>query len=261
MAGSKKKSGGIKGLLGSLFGLIIAFGLVFAWAGANNIDSIDSAFKHFQAKSHTASACTKAGKSWFECYFTDVSISVPKPKDLPGLPKIDTSKLPKIDTIKTGKAEDVDYSRKEWKHWVKDSNGCTTRDNVLASQGKNIKKKGTCKVISGEWIDPYTGDTVTDPKKLDIDHVAPLAYVAAHGGNSWDAATKQKFANDYSHLLAVSAGENRSKGAKGPSEYMPPDETYHCQYAQVWMKMASSYGFTIDKADKAEITKALKTCS
>lgn len=269
-----KKGGGKGGVLGSVAAIILIIGFLMAWANANGITSIDSALNYGRTHSKEAQACTDSGKTWFECWLTFDGVKTTPfnpdkltPPDLstptiPGLPKVESKQLPvSADEIKVGPAEKVNYSRKEWKHWSKQSNGCTTRDNVLAAQGTDIVKSGPCKVVSGKWVDPYSGKTVTDPAQIDIDHVPPLNYVAAHGGNGWDAATKEKFANDTNHLLAVSAKENRAKGAKGPSEYMPPNEEFHCEYAQVWLRSAKSYGFTVTEKDKKVLVEALSTCA
>jgi len=37
-----------------------------------------------------------------------------------------------------------------------------------------FKTDRKCQVATGEWFDPYTGETVTDATRLDIDHMIPL---------------------------------------------------------------------------------------
>ena len=47
----------------------------------------------------------------------------------------------------------------------------------------------------GEWFDPYTGETVTDATRLDIDHMIPLKNAHDSGGWAWDESRKAAFAN------------------------------------------------------------------
>ena len=94
---------------------------------------------------------------------------------------------------------------------------------------------GQGRVASGQWVAPFTGAVVTDPSKLDIDHLVPLAYAYRSGGHAWDSDRKRAHANDLSnpaHFVAVTASANRSKGARGPEDWRPPDEAYWCQYAK-----------------------------
>lgn len=166
----------------------------------------------------------------------------------------------KIPTFNEDKAKKVAYKRSDWRHWIGDP--CDTRDNVLAQQGKNVKlvkTSTTCNTKSGEWLSPYDGKKFTDSKLMDIDHVIPLSYAAQHGGQEWPASKKQQFANDTTQLYAVSANSNRSKGDKGPSEYMPQD-TFKCQYAKAWVSTATKYGVSLPKKDKDVLTSTLKTC-
>ena len=124
-----------------------------------------------------------------------------------------------------------------------------------------VTDPSTCKVTSGSWVDPYSGETFTDAKKMDIDHLIPLQYAHQHGGASWDAAKKQAYANDLDTvLLTVSARENRSKGASGPGEYMPPLKSYRCEYSQRWVAVSEKYGLTVGKADRQALNSGLSSC-
>lgn len=89
-------------------------------------------------------------------------------------------------------------------------------------------------MATGACLGPFTGQVFTRSDQLDVDHIIPLAYVHRNGGADWSALLKKVFANDPENLLVVELGENRSKGASGPVEFMPPSEEYHCEYARKW---------------------------
>lgn len=169
--------------------------------------------------------------------------------------------LKKLASIKVAEPQEVDYDRSQWKHWI--GTRCDdTRQQVLREQAESFKLDAEgCRVVSGKWIDPYTGKVFTDPGKLDIDHVYSLGAAAKHGGNDWSAAKKQKYANDKSHLLAVSASANRSKSDKNPAEWWPENAAFSCEFATKYVDSADTYGLSFSKADVKVLEKGLKTCS
>ena len=87
-----------------------------------------------------------------------------------------------------------------------------------------------CAVASGEWFDPYTDRTFTDPGDLDVDHVAALADAWVSGARKWAYELLDRFSNDLGNLNAIAAGENRSKSAKGPAENSPAAPAPRCEY-------------------------------
>ena len=165
------------------------------------------------------------------------------------------------------------YKRTEWKHWISYETPCwTTREEVLDRQAekgsvtyldkddKETKDKSkACSIKSGVWIDPYSKETIKDPTKLDIDHTGALSWTAKAGGQEWDKQKKQDYANDFDHLVATTAKENRTKGDKGPSEWMP--ESSKCEYAKVYTHIVKKYNLNLNKADKDTLEKALNSCS
>lgn len=165
------------------------------------------------------------------------------------------------------------YKRTEWKHWISYETPCwSTREEVLDRQAekgsvtyldkddKETKDKSkACSIKSGVWIDPYSKETIKDPTKLDIDHTGALSWTAKAGGQDWDKTTKQNYANDFDHLVATTAKENRTKGDKGPSEWMP--ESSKCEYAKVYTHIVKKYKLNLNKADKDTLEKALNSCA
>lgn len=165
------------------------------------------------------------------------------------------------------------YKRTEWKHWISYETPCwTTREEVLDRQAekgsityldkddKETKDKSkACSIKSGVWIDPYSKEKVEDPTKLDIDHTGALSWTSKAGGQEWDKQKKQDYANDFDHLVATTAKENRTKGDKGPSEWMP--ESSKCEYAKVYTHIVKKYKLNLNKADKDTLEKALNSCA
>ena len=114
-----------------------------------------------------------------------------------------------------------------------DSDGdcVNTRHEVLQAEAVDFSMNPNgCAVASGEWFDPYTDRTFTDPRDLDVDHVAALADAWVSGARKWAYELLDRFSNDLGNLNAIAAGENRSKSAKGPAENSPAAPAARCEY-------------------------------
>ena len=170
----------------------------------------------------------------------------------------------------------IRYNRTEWKHWVTapGSRCWNTREEVLYNQAvegsvvfldknneETTDKFNACAIKSGKWIDPYTNKEYTKPTDLDIDHTVALKAAAMAGGqNNLTSEQKSIFANDVDHLVVTSAKENRTKGAKTPSEWMPSEKSVHCEYAKIYIYTSGKYNLLITQKDKDVLQNALNTC-
>lgn len=152
------------------------------------------------------------------------------------------------------------YKRELFPHWSTGSNGCTTRENVLAREVVDGVVNGCS--ITGTWVSIYDNKTTTDPGVFDIDHMVPLKEAWVSGAYAWDTATREAYANDmegaYS-LIAVTAGSNRSKGERDPASWMP-DTMDGCEYVARWVSVKHRWNLTVDKAEKDKIRSVLAWC-
>jgi len=155
------------------------------------------------------------------------------------------------------------YSRSLFKHWIDaNGNGCDTREEVLIaeSQSKAPVDAYGCKVIEGDWLSPYDNVMHTNPSELDIDHMIPLKEAWDSGAWNWTAAQRQTFANDLSDpraLIAVTAGQNRSKSDKDPSNWIPPQKSYTCTYLSEWVAIKAHWKLSMDQSEFGRIKNLL----
>ena len=155
------------------------------------------------------------------------------------------------------------YVRSLFKHWVDaNSNGCNTREEVLIAESLTKAQVDAygCKVIEGDWLSPYDNVTHTNPSELDIDHMIPLKEAWDSGAWNWTAAQRQAFANDLSDprpLIAVTAGQNRSKSDRDPSNWIPPQKSHTCTYLAEWVAIKSHWKLSMDQSEFGRIKNLL----
>ena len=158
----------------------------------------------------------------------------------------------------------VPYNRDDWRHWTDEDSDCiNTRHEVLIEETTTPVFMAGCSVAGGTWLSLFDGVVVTDPSSLDVDHMVPLAEAHQSGSWAWTDEQREQFANDLDHtdhLIAVTASTNRSKGARDPAEWKPPDASAWCRYATAWIDIKLSYSLTIDTAESQALASMLTSC-
>ena len=155
------------------------------------------------------------------------------------------------------------YSRSMFKHWVDaDGDSCDTREEVLIAESTSRAQVDAygCKVIEGDWLSPYDNAAHTNPSALDIDHMIPLKEAWDSGAWAWSAMKRQLFANDLTDarsLIAVTAGQNRSKSDRDPSNWLPPQTQYRCTYLAEWVAIKSHWKLSMDQSEFGRIKNVL----
>lgn len=207
---------------------------------------------------------------------TTLQTSVPAPASLPAtVPPVivatvtftDSTTLPSLEISEVPEGI-PDYDRGDWKHWIDVDRDCqNTRAEVLIAESVaqiEFRDDRQCTVDTGQWLALYTGTVVIEAGDLDIDHMVPLASAHKSGGWAWNPQEKEDYANDLSfdgHLIAVTASANRSKRAKGPEEWKPPDRGYWCEYAVNWITVKAAWDLSATAGEWTSLEEMLDTCA
>ena len=120
------------------------------------------------------------------------------------------------------------------------------------------------RVVSGRWFCKFTGDIFTDAGDLDIDHFVPLKNAWLSGADVWTEQRRERFANGFgiksnsrSWLIPVSSSANRSKGARGPEEWLPPRKEFHIRYAAQWIMHKAYWKLSVTAKERAALEAIL----
>jgi hypothetical protein len=153
------------------------------------------------------------------------------------------------------------YSRKQFgSGWADLNKDCqNSRMETLISQSVGqiqYKSSKQCKVKSGKWISPFTGNVIYSASEIDIDHVVPLSWSWKHGSNAWSKEKRVKFANDPANLLSVEASLNRQKGDKGLNKWLPPKNK--CQYIARFIRVYKTYDLKLTNSESSQYANIKK---
>lgn len=170
-----------------------------------------------------------------------------------------------------------DYRRAAFgESWTDDTtapgghNGCDTRNDILERDlvdktYVSIKRCPTA-VATGTLFDPYTNAVVPFQRgnqtgaAVQIDHIVPLALAWDLGARNWTEEMRIRFANDPANLLAVRGQANQDKGDNQPSEWMPANTAFHCQYAMQYIAVLRGYGLPVDAPSAPVLRRAAQSC-
>ena len=159
------------------------------------------------------------------------------------------------------------YHRDLFRQWIDaDGDGCDTRREVLIAEAV-IKPTVTavCVLSGGVWVSRFDGKAETgNGRGFDVDHLVPLKEAWSSGAYAWTPQKREQFANDlgYEHtLIAVSAASNRSKGARDPAAWLPPDATQHCWYATSWILVKARWKLSVDSLEADTLKNIISDCS
>lgn len=182
------------------------------------------------------------------------------------LPKSKTKQIDQAtkEAIEQGSAFVTLYNRSDWPHWLDTDRDCqNTRHEILTQASSKLvtfKTENECSVLNGEWYDPYSGETFTTSKDLDLDHIVPLKFAHGHGGSNWSRELKAKFANDTENLILAMASLNRQKGAKGIDEWLPPNFSYRCAYIARFNAVMTKYQLSFIPSEQRIVNRLVKAC-
>jgi hypothetical protein len=170
------------------------------------------------------------------------------------------------------------YSRdSQFGDWQKSSALCgygTSRDYVLKRDMTNVVMNRYCKVQSGDFNDPYTGESMYFVKGektsslVQIDHIVAVQDAWASGlWRSSRAGERVAYYNDPDVLQAADQTSNEAKGAgmdwdaSSSPVWLPDNTAWHCDYMAKRAYIKHKYRLTMSSAEKTQTVNLLTQCA
>ncbi|GAA1763013.1 DUF1524 domain-containing protein [Kocuria aegyptia] len=148
-----------------------------------------------------------------------------------------------------------------------DGNGCDARNDILARDltGEVLDDDG-CRVLSGILEDPYTGRTIAFERgpltsaDVQIDHVVALKNAWVSGADRLAPDERTALANDPLNLRAVDGPVNGEKSAADAAEWLPPNESFRCEYVATQIAVKTRYELSVTAPERDAMVDVLAGC-
>ncbi|MBE8232798.1 MAG: DUF1524 domain-containing protein [Endozoicomonadaceae bacterium] len=148
--------------------------------------------------------------------------------------------------------------------WLDRDYDCKNTEHELLDHDSRVKvifeSEKQCKVIEGEWQDPFTLNVTTNINEMTAEHIVPLSHAHSAGGHSWPLVKRARFSSDSVNLILLSKTTAQNRGGSPPHKWMPPNLKAHCFYLRRWRHIKYKYKLKADNAEKSFIDFKLKSC-
>jgi hypothetical protein len=198
-----------------------------------------------------------------------VAISIPPASAAESAPGVAVAVLETLPV--KGRAPKTGYSRDAFgQRWADvDRNGCDTRNDILKRDMTSIVYKAktrNCVVLSGTFIDRYSGETINfvrgdvSSMEVQIDHVVALSNSWQTGAFKLSIAQRTALANDPLNLFAVKGRLNLQKSDGDAATWVPPMKSFRCAYVAQQIAVKAKYLLWVVAPEKAAMLAILAQC-
>ncbi len=173
--------------------------------------------------------------------------------------------IARLDALPVSEERTFGYARYRFGLWRDDDgDGCTVRDDVIIGQAlESASRSNPCRIVSGRWQSPYDNAILVDPDDVSVDHVVSLAEAWRSGAWNWANAQRTAYLNDIGRvgsLLAVSTTSRNAKDARDPSDWLPPNSAFVCEYLRTYVDMKTVWKMSVDAGERESIAAAALGC-
>lgn len=162
---------------------------------------------------------------------------------------------------------DLEFHRAQWGEWTDDDGNCRdTRADVLIAESEipvTFADDAQCVVAGGRWLDPFTGDVVTDAADMVVEPIVPLREAHENGGADWSKQQRSAYYNyraETRHLMAMSRESRDERGQRSPDLWRPLDWSRWCDYASNWAGIKNHWNLSADRSEADALREMLGTC-
>lgn len=167
-----------------------------------------------------------------------------------------------------GRAPKTGYTREEFYSSWPDIEGCSLRQRIIRREvGETaVLADNQCTVTRGEYVEPYTGQTLSFEsreefsKGIQIDHVVALSDAWQKGAKQLTRDERYNLATDPLNLLAVDSAANQQKSDGDAATWLPKNKSFRCQYVARQISVKYKYHLWVTEAEKAAMSRILETC-
>lgn len=203
---------------------------------------------------------------------TDDDVAVPAVAEVTDETVVETTESgPKaIDILEKlavkGRAPKTGYSREEFYNGWPTVDGCNLRQRIIKRDFGDTVVLDGCTVISGEFLEPYTGQKVVFTEKseisskVQIDHVVALSDAWQKGAQYMDEDVRYQIATDPLNLLAVDSSANQQKSDGDAATWLPKNKKFRCEYVARQVSVKYKYSLWVTQAEKEAIAGILEKC-